>query len=49
MKVGNMGGFDTTTIEWQCSSCNHLCKLLTDSMVEPEDIIKCKQAKFKKC
>ena len=34
---------DAKTIEWQCSGCDHLCKLLTDSVVMPHELIrKCK-------
>ena len=40
-------GFDTRTIEWQCTGCNHLCKLLTDSFVKPREIIKCDKQNFK--
>lgn len=32
---------DAKTVEWQCSGCDHLCKLLLDSTLKPNDIIKC--------
>lgn len=44
----DLDGIDTKTIEWQCTACCHLCKLLTDRFVEPSDIIKCKEANFKR-
>ena len=33
--------FDARTTEWQCSGCDHLCKLLLDSFVTPNKIVKC--------
>jgi hypothetical protein len=41
--------FDARTIEWQCSGCEHLCKLLTDSFIKPEEIVKCNKQKWKIC
>ena len=44
-------GFDAKTIEWQCSGCRHLCKVLTDRFINPNDTIKCDKGKviFKSC
>jgi len=44
-------GMDPKTIEWQCTGCNHLCRLLTDRLIIPDDVIKCSQAEpnFKIC
>ena len=46
MIVGHLDVIDATTKEWQCTVCNHLCKLLLDSFVKPSDVIKCKNANF---
>lgn len=40
-KKKDIPGFDAKTIEWQCSGCNHLCKVLTDRFIKPIDIIRC--------
>ena len=46
MIIKKMDVFDATTIEYQCTKCNHLCKLLLDSFVKPRDIVSCKKSKF---
>ena len=33
---------ETRTLRWQCSGCDHLCAMLTDTMVNPQVV-------FKKC
>ena len=35
------------TIKWQCSGCDHLCAMLTDETISPDEIIKCPGAKDK--
>ena len=36
------------TVRWQCSGCDHLCALLTDELIRPEEIIKCKNGQWRK-
>ena len=33
------------TVRWQCSGCDHLCALLTDEIIKPDEIVKCPNAK----
>jgi len=40
-------GIQIITIRWQCSGCDHLCALLTDETIKPDDIILCPYAKDK--
>ena len=30
---------DTKTVRWQCSGCDHLCAMLTDSIIKPTEVI----------
>ena len=49
---GKIKVVDTKTIEWQCSGCDHLCKLLTDRVVMPHELIRnCKYGipHFQRC
>lgn len=50
-KKEDIPGFDAKTIEWQCTGCNHLCKVLTDRFIKPTDIIRCDKGtvNFKIC
>lgn len=50
-KKEDIPGFDAKTIEWQCSGCNHLCKVLTDRFIKPNDTIRCNKGtvNFKIC
>ena len=34
------------TTRYQCRGCDHLCALLTDGVVVPEDIISCKKSPY---
>ncbi len=37
----------TKTGRWQCSGCDHLCALLLDELIRPEEIIKCDKGKWR--
>ena len=39
---------ETRSIRWQCSGCDCLCALLTDSSVDPDKIVSCKSKKWRK-
>jgi len=36
---------EVRTIRWQCSGCDHLCVLLTDTTVKPDIIVRCPYTK----
>ncbi len=40
--------FLVKTIRWQCSGCDHLCALLLDEIIQPEEIVKCEESKWRK-
>ena len=35
------------TTRYQCSGCDHLCALLLDGMIKPQEIIKCELGKWR--
>ena len=37
----------TKTVRWQCSGCDHLCALLLDELIKPEEIIGCAKGKWR--
>ena len=37
----------TKTVRWQCSGCDHLCALLIDDLIIPEQLIKCELSKWR--
>lgn len=42
MKDNQLMIIDTITIDWQCTGCEHYCKLLTDRFITPKQIVTCK-------